>query len=370
MTHSRPPDNAPLRVLYFAGTHGDWGGASRALFSTLSLLDRSRFEPIVALTMEGPARAILARMGIECVIWGSMTEYRSPIQYAAAVVRALSWLRRRRIDLVHMNRANDWRPAEHVAARLLRMPIVTHFHTVNLDKAPATRLSSAIAAVSDYVARNSALLGVPVHVIQNSIDPARFAGGKDIRDELGVDRTDVLVTFAGQIRRIKGVDLFVAAAKRVAGENLKVLVVGACRRGAGIDDAYMEDEFRELIASDRRIVYAGYREDMPDVYHSSDVVVMPSRWAEPFGLVLIEAGMAMKPVVATAVGGVPEVVRDGETGYLVPPEDIAVLADRIQALVNDPELRRKMGSAARARVLSEFTTRPVRELERLYQSLR
>jgi len=108
---------------------------------------------------------------------------------------------------------------------------------------------------------------------------------------------------------------------------------------------------------------------MPDVYRSSDLVVMPSRWAEPFGLVLIEAGLAMKPVVATRVGGVPEVVVHRETGLLLPREDVDALASGIGMLVGDRELRQKMGLSARQRVLTEFTTLPVRHLEQLYQRL-
>jgi len=370
MRFARRVAERPLRVLYFAGTHGNWGGASRVLFATLGLLDRTRVEPVVAITMEGPAREILARMGIACETWGPMTEYRSAGHYLRAVGRAAAWMRRQRIDIVHMNRANDWRPAELVAARLLGIPIVTHFHTVNRDRTPATRLSSAIVAVSGYVAEHSDALGVPVHVIHNAIEPSRFSDARDIRPELGIGPTDTLVTFAGQIRRIKGVDLFVEAARRVAGDDVRFLIAGACRQGAGIDDAFTEGELRELIAGDSRIVYVGYRDDMPDVYRSSDLVVMPSRWAEPFGLILIEAGLAMKPVVATRVGGVPEVVVHGETGLLLPPEDVDALASAIGVLVGDRELRQKMGVSARRRVLTEFTTRPVRQLEQLYERLR
>lgn len=370
MSFTRRAAERPLHVLYFAGTHGNWGGASRVLFSTLALMDRSRIEPIVALTMAGPAGEILSGMGIVGEIWGSMTEYRSAGQYVRAVGRAAAWMRRQRIDIVHMNRANDWRPAELVAACLLGIPIVTRFHTVNRDRTPATRLSSAIVAVSSYVAEHSDSLGVPVHVIHNAVDPDRFTAGKDIRAELGIRPTDTLVPFAGQIRRIKGVDLFVEAARRVPGDDARFLVAGACRRGAGIDDAFTESELRELIAGDSRIVYIGYREDMPDVYRSSDVVVMPSKWAEPFGLILIEAGLAMKPVVATRVGGIPEVVIHGETGLLIPPDDVDLLASQISSLVRDPASRQRMGRSARQRVLTQFTTRPVRQLEQLYERLR
>jgi glycosyltransferase involved in cell wall biosynthesis len=360
---------APLRVLYFAGTHGDWGGAGRVLFTILSLLDRSRVEPIVALPREGPAQSLLDKLHIECLIWGGMTEYRSPIQYIGAIVRSLRWLRQREIDVIHMNRANDWRPAELVAARLARIPVVTVFHTVNLDRAPATRLSNVIAAVSEYVATHSDTQNVPVRAIHNAVSPQMFEHGRDIRRELGVGADDVLVTFAGQMRRIKGVELFIDAARRTIASNVRFLMVGECRQGAGIDDAYTEAELQELIENDRRILYGGYRDDMPDVYHSSDIVVVPSLWEEPFGLILIEAGAAGKPVIATRVGGIPEVVRDGVTGYLVPPENVELLAVKIGLLVSNCALRATMGAAARHYVKSRFSWQPVRELESLYESL-
>jgi len=359
----------PLRILYFAGTHGDWGGASRVLFTNLALLDRDRFEPVVALTQEGPARERLRGMGIRCEIWGPMTELRSPLAYTRAVARTAWWLKRNGIDVVHHNRANDWRPAEHLAAKLAGLPSVTHFHMVNHDRTPATRMSTAIVAVSRFVAEHSDTLGVPVHVIHNAVDVNRFSAGKDIRAALGLPPDAVVITFAGEIRRIKGIDTFLAAAGQVRAPHVRFLIAGGCRAGPGIDDAYTEEELKASIGADGRIIYAGYRSDMPDVYRSSDVVVMASRCEEAFGLIAIEAGAARRPVIATRVGGMPEVIVDGETGVLVPPEDPAALAERIQRLVGSPEARLALGEAAYGRVAAEFTTRPVRELERLYVSL-
>lgn len=131
-----------------------------------------------------------------------MTELRSPLGYARGVARTVSWLMRNGIDTVHHNRANDWRPAEHLAARSCRIPLVTHFHTVNIDQAPATRMTTVIVAVAHFVARESAAQGVPVRVIHNSIDVARFSAGRDIRDELGIRGDATVLTFAGHIRRI------------------------------------------------------------------------------------------------------------------------------------------------------------------------
>ena len=124
-----------------------------------------------------------------------------------------------------------------------------------------------------------------------------------------------------------------------------------------------------MISCDSRIRYCGYQARIEDYYQSSDVVVVPSRWEEPFGLVIIEAGAAGKAVVATRVGGIPEVIADEETGFLVDMGDVRAMTGRVQQLVNSPALRSTMGSAARARIRREFTTRPIRNLETFYASL-
>ncbi len=96
---------------------------------------------------------------------------------------------------------------------------------------------------------------------------------------------------------------------------------------------------------------------------------MPSRWDEPFGLVTIEAGACRKPIVATRVGGIPEIVEDGVNGFLVERDDLEGLVRQVARLVDDPALRRRLGEAGRARVERDFTDRPVRELERTYREL-
>lgn len=363
----------PRKIACFAGTAGNWGGASRVLFTNLRLLDRTRFAPVVLLSGPGPAEALLREMDIPCEVWGPFTEpgrsVGQLIRYLRAVQRTYRWLRRNGVELVHLNRANDWRPAEILAMRLARLPVVTHFHTVNLDHAPATRWSSAIAAVSEYVARHADTRGVPATVIHNAVDMARFSGGNDLRSQLGIEADALLVSFIGQIRETKGLPDFVAMARGVTGNHVRFLIAGACRDKRFMPDAYSEEELRELIAPDSRIRYCGYLDRIEDLYLSSDIIVAPSRWQEPFGLVCIEAGAAGKPLVATRVGGIPEIIEDGVNGLLVEPGDVAALTACAQRLVDDAGLRAAMGMAARQRVEREFTGRPVHALEALYDSL-
>ena len=94
---------------------------------------------------------------------------------------------------------------------------------------------------------------------------------------------------------------------------------------------------------------------------------MPSRWDEPFGLVNIEAGASRRPIVAAAVGGIPEIVVPGETGFLFERGDAAGFATHLRELVENEELRKKMGEAGRLHVERNFTTQPVRVLEGVYE---
>lgn len=357
------------KICYFAGTHGNWGGSSRVLFTNLRLLDQKRFTPIVLLSAHGPAETLLDETGIQHEVWGPLTEPVKPLRYIRALLRTCIWLKRQQVEIVHLNRANDWRPAELLAMRICRIPVVTHFHTVNLDRAPATRWSSAIAAVSRYVAQHSDTQGVPASVIYNTVELGRFSSGSNLRSRLDIGADQIVVSFVGQIREIKGIADFIGMTRQVLGENVRFLIAGQCRDKATIGDAYTEEELQHLISCDPRIRYCGYMEQVEDVYQTADIVVVPSRWEEPFGLVCIEAGAASLPVVATRAGGLPEVIVDGITGLLIDVGDVQAMAHQVQRLVDNAHLRTNLGKAARIRVEQEFTDKPARALENLYDSL-
>ncbi|MBI3119664.1 MAG: glycosyltransferase family 4 protein, partial [Candidatus Hydrogenedentes bacterium] len=100
-------------------------------------------------------------------------------------------------------------------------------------------------------------------------------------------------------------------------------------------------------------------EQVPALIDRSSIVLMPSRYEEPFGLVAVQAGQMARPLVASRAGGIPEIVKDGETGLLVPPEDVSALAEAILGLLCDPEQAARLGRAARKHVEAAF------ELERV-----
>jgi glycosyltransferase involved in cell wall biosynthesis len=124
-----------------------------------------------------------------------------------------------------------------------------------------------------------------------------------------------------------------------------------------VGDGPQRDELvalaRDLGIADR-VIFAGFRTDVPDLMSAFDLFVLASVF-EPFGLVLVEAMALEKPVVASRVNGIPEVVADGEAGLLVPPRDPHALAEAAARLLRDQALARHMGQAGRGRVLARFT---------------
>lgn len=357
-----------IKLAIFAGATGEWGGASRVLFTNLRKLDRTRFAPLVLLPGPGPAESLLDEMGIPYRIWGALTEPGRPIAYLAALVRALALLKREQIAVMHMNRANDWRPAEILAARLCRVPVIYHLHTVNQDRSPATRAARLLMTVSNFVREASDLQGVPAVVIHNCVDMTRFAAPVE-RQEAGRGGT-VRVSFIGQIRSIKGIEDFVAMAGRLPGSHYRFEIYGRCRHGQqGVAGAYSEESLIQLICNDERIIYKGYESAIECAYRSTDILVVPSRWQEPFGLVLIEAAASGVPVVATRCGGIPEVVLDGQTGFLVDAGDIDAMAQHVRRLAEEPDLRHRIGQQAMQHCKDTFAELPVRKMEACYARL-
>jgi starch synthase len=256
----------------------------------------------------------------------------------------------------------------------------------------AAEAADAIIAVSQGM-RDDVLRSYPavnparVHVLHNGVDTGvyRPVEDTDVLEELGIDPTVPTTVFVGRVTRQKGLPYLLEAAERLLDGTQLVLLAGA---------PDTEEIGREVAGQVRRLEERGRlrvrwipemrpREDVVQVLSHATVFVCPSIY-EPFGLVNVEAMACGTPVVASAVGGIPEIVTEGETGYLVPftpgadafgsPADpsafAAELADRINGLLGDPERARTMGRAARARVEAHFAWPAIAaETAALYRAL-
>ena len=185
------------------------------------------------------------------------------------------------------------------------------------------------------------------------------------KDELQVGQDTALVGMIGRLEPVKGPEYFIEAAKLVIERFTKVkfLIVGD-----GSLRNKLELRCKELSIFDR-FIFTGWREDIPEILAILDMLVLPSL-NEAVGRILIEAGACGKPVVATSVGGIPEVVNDNETGILVPPKAPEALAQAIIALLKSEEKRQKMGKAAKNWIDEKFSAyRMVERISSLYGEL-
>ena len=206
-------------------------------------------------------------------------------------------------------------------------------------------------------------------VIHNAVDIVRFARGRSRREAPGIAPGRAVVSFIGQMRDIKGVQDFIAAARAIDDPDLVFLLAGRCRNPETISGAYTEADLEAMIGGDPRIRYLGYIERVEDIYETSDIIVVPSRKPEPLGLIALEAGACGKPVIATRVGGLPEIVEDGVTGYLVDPACPQALRDAILRLAGDAALRKRLGESGRNQVTAQFTQQPIDAFQNLLLAL-
>lgn len=356
-------------ICYVTGSAGDWGGASRVIFTCIRRLDRNRFSPLVLLPGEGPIVSELDQLGIKYVFWGELHEQNGWMSYSRDTLSAARLLKRHRVDVLHVNYSNFWRPAEVLAARLLRIPVVSHRHMVVNTPGPFLKGVRIVVAVSRFVAEAGAPVRVPTRVVYNTVDIDRYDKARSIRRELGIHEHDVVVSFIGQLREIKGLDMFIQLAHKLSRPGLVFLIAGNFRDPARFPGSYTRERLETELRGKPNIRYVGYRTDIEEIYRSSDVIVIPSQWDEPFGLISIEAGAARLPVVATRSGGLPEAILHGESGYLVAKTDFEALLHYTGELSRNAQQRREMGTVARSIVEQRFTHQPVHQLQRIYDEI-
>lgn len=189
--------------------------------------------------------------------------------------------------------------------------------------------------------------------IPNSVDPARFdfeAPREALRVECGVPTDGPLVLCVGSLLPVKGHAYLIQAAARVIA--LFPDVTFALAGGGGLEDDLVRQAQKEGVSD--RFLFLGYRDDVEKLLKAADVFVLPSM-REGTSIAILEAMAAGTPVVATDVGGNPELIMDHETGLLVPPRSPEALADAIGTLIRDSALRERVASNARQKVEREFS---------------
>lgn len=309
-----------------------------------------------------------------------------PLADLRAAIGIASLIRRHRPDVIHSHLSKAGLITRSVALATSRAIRIHTFHGTVFGGYFGERTSAAIVRAERFLgARSDALIALSprqhnellehrissaerVHVVPLGLPLDRFAAAGSAkarlaaRRRLGIPRGTFAIVAIGRLVPIKRLDRLVDAFALVVAE---VPTAHLYLVGGGAARTTLERQVAEK-SLENRISFAGWSRETPDWYASADVVALTSD-REGTPLALIEAAASARPVVATDVGGVADVVADGQTGFLVAPSDTRAFADRLVRLGRDPALRAAMSAAAPARAKGYSAERLVDDLDRLYR---
>ncbi len=345
-----------------------WAGTEQYVLETSRGL-RERHHDVVIACRRGSE---LERRATESGVPITPLEVRSQHDWKALprCVRSM----REGYDVVHTHSYRDYIvPA--VAARIASVPaVVMTRHLPHPFRTRVTALACGgvfyhrLIAISGYIETLLVDGGIPrtrVTRVRNGVDTSRWVRDdrSAVREELGISASTFVLAAAGRLAPEKGFDHLVRATHfaRDRGLDVACLIAGAGDRRP-LEDAIRSDRLESAVH------LLGFRRDIPDVYAAADVVVVPSVWEEPFGFAVIEAFAASRPVIASRVGGMVEIVTP-ETGYLVEPGRAEEIADAISELAEDGARRARMGSTARTRAEEFSLDACVRGIESVYADI-
>lgn len=378
-----------LRVLHII-TRLDRGGSADNTLLSAAGMDPERFDVTIAVGPTvgepGPTEIEARDRGVRFVHLDCLVRAPNPWQDLRALVALRRLLRSESWDLVHTHTSKAGILGRWIAHRE-RVPAIVHtphghvfygyYGSVvtslfrNLERLAAGwchRLVALTAADRDEHLHFGVGVSSQWVVVHSGVDfrPLDQADTdrETVRAGLGVSPQDLLVLTLGRLAAVKGQGDLISAFAEFLPANPQACLVLV---GDGEERASLQ-----ALATQKgvagRTVFAGWRQDVGDVLRAADIFALPSH-NEGMGKALVEAMYLGCPVVTTNVGGIPELVHDGEQGLLIPPRRPSILADALQRLADDENLRRRLGQSARCRARDYGSDSMVQKLTSLYEEL-
>jgi glycosyltransferase involved in cell wall biosynthesis len=383
MTGLCDPEAGGMRLLLVV-TKGSMGGAQRYVASLAEGFQGRGWEVEVAFGVGEGLGAWCSQRGIP-VHRAALDNPINPLKDAWATCQLARIMKRGRFDVVHLNSTKAGIDGL-AASRLARVPVrVFTAHGLRSVLLPSAgrrrfwawmesrylRTAGCVIAVSDFELgegrRNGALAPGQSVRIHNGVSLARVEAGARAgrrRTDLGLSDADLVVGTVTRLDYAKGISWWLRAARLISDQEPRAhfVIVGDGRERHNLTD------FANRLGLQQKLVWAGQQEGVE--YLPLFDVFMQSSLYEGLSLALLEAMAARLPVVATGVGGNPEAVQHGETGWLVPARNEQALAQAALSLLRDDQVRRAMGERGRALVEQEFTEEMmVARVAALYQDL-
>lgn len=371
-----------IRILHVVDGYR-MGGAENKLLELIARLDRDKYEILLCnVGPDGPLKPQFEHLDIQTFDFPRRWSF-DPIP----VFKLAKLMRKHKIDVVQTTLFwADFIGA--MAAKWAGVPLILSWETVSHEGDPyhnkfqrrkgyelASKLMNRIIAVSNEVKTSLVKRrGVPsekISVIHYGVDLARYnPNGRETRiakrAELGLNPDDFLIGIVARLEPWKGHDIFVEAfaGPAEAFSNVHVILVG---------DGSLRQSLEEQVRQhglDSRIHFLGVRHDIAELLNCIDLFVLPSRPGEGLPNVLLEAMACGVPVVATNVGGVPELVRDGYNGYVVKTGDVAELRDALRKVISDKRHLKQLSENALTTVQTEFSLeKQLTAFEAVYDSV-
>lgn len=365
----------PILFVWDAG--GDIGGGQKVLLDLLDAL-RGRFDALVGLPPQSPLRPVIEGKGFETVgiqigeysqgRKGLKDLFRFVCDLPSSVVKG--WRAGKEVSVIYANHPRIL-PQAAVLGRVRGLPVIWHVHHIFVDSralAMATlfsRMGSVrrLVCVSKRVASQfPPAVREKVRVVYNGVDTERFKfrpqERERVRKEWGIPSSAKVVAIVGRITPLKGHDVFVKSAERVLRREKEVVFVVV---GEAASDPKSKGFLKRLLRMvDERglgskILFVGFRGDMPAVMSAIDILVVASVGEEGCPMAILEAMSCGRPVVAPDIEGVREVVVRGRTGLLFRPGLASDLSEKLSFLLREGGLMEEMGKAGRKVVEERFS---------------
>jgi len=362
-----------IKVLFLI-TELNVGGAEMVVAKITAHLNEDRFHcSVCSLLPDGRLAEVLQEQGIKTLSLNVKEKFD-----VRGLFRLLRLLREEKTDILHTHlfHANL---LGRIAGRMAGVPvIISHQHGVERSRSKVRSLLDRLTSRYADVVISTCEVVKQTLIKRDKIPPDKIrtiykgveitnaeVKSSSARRNLGITSDVPVVGIVANLRSMKGHDTFLKAARMILNdvENARFLIVG----GGPLEGKLKALAFKLGVSP--QTIFTGFRDDVPSLLATMDVFVLPSLW-EGVPIAILEAMAMAKPVVATEVGGIPEIVVNGETGILVPPQNPKLLAEAIIALLQNRERAEAMGRAGRERVERCFTVeRMVQQTEALYEEL-
>jgi glycosyltransferase involved in cell wall biosynthesis len=362
----------PLTVLHTEWSSG-WGGQEIRILAESQALRARGYNMMIATQQDSQ----LLQQAKEAGFKTFAVKMHKGLNFGAIWTIA-KIIKEQHVDIVHSHSSVDHRLAG-LAAKLLGCPLVRSRHLSTpikrspLSKFLYTRLADRVITSGEFIRQAMIVWNrMPEDLIVSipaGIDEKKFSLERalpDVREEQGWGKEAFVVGIVAVLRSWKGHEDLIAAVDiaRRSIPNLKLLVVGEGVRRHAIEKMIEEAGLGDIVR------LAGYQKDPAPYIKAMDVVVLPSYANEATSQVLPQAMAMMRPVISTNIGGLPEVVEHESTGLLVPPRSPFAIAEAIQRLYQDPELRSKLARIGYERVIERFTfTRMIDDTAAVYNAV-